>query len=213
MTERPRHGLSRAEAGSAAPRVARRILEKLPPGDSRVSYSQDRLLFHILAQDGLVYLTVATEAFGRRIPFMFLEEVKKRFMESYGAAAKSALAYAYNTEFSRVLHQQMDYFNSNPNVDSLSRVKGEISEVKNVMVENIEKVLDRGEKIELLVDKTDRLQGEASRFRGHARKLKNQMWWKNAKMMALIAMVVSILLYFIIAMACGFDMAKCKHKH
>ena len=32
-----------------------------------------------------------------------------------------------------------------------------MSEVKNIMVDNIEKVLERGEKIELLVDKTDNL--------------------------------------------------------
>lgn len=33
----------------------------------------------------------------------------------------------------------------------------QVDEVKNIMVENIEKVLERGEKIELLVDKTDDL--------------------------------------------------------
>lgn len=33
----------------------------------------------------------------------------------------------------------------------------QVDEVKNIMVENIEKVLERGEKIELLVDKTDNL--------------------------------------------------------
>lgn len=33
----------------------------------------------------------------------------------------------------------------------------QVSEVKNIMVDNIEKVLERGEKIELLVDKTDNL--------------------------------------------------------
>ena len=32
-----------------------------------------------------------------------------------------------------------------------------MDEVKNIMVDNIEKVLERGEKIELLVDKTDNL--------------------------------------------------------
>ena len=51
-----------------------------------------------------------------------------------------ALAYAYNTEFSRVLHQQMEYFSHNPNADTLNRVRGEIAEVRNVMVENIDKV-------------------------------------------------------------------------
>ena len=197
--------------GDDPARVARKILEKLPPGDSRTSYSQERRLYHILAEGGLTYLAVAPEDFGRRVPFMFLEEIKRRFQQSYGEAAKSALAYAYNTEFARVLQQQMDYFASSQGSDALGRVKGEIAEVKNVMVQNIDKVLERGEKIELLVDKTDRLQGEASRFRGQAKKLKNAMWWKNAKMMALIGLVIALVLYFLVALICGASFQKCAH--
>jgi Synaptobrevin len=44
----------------------------------------------------------------------------------------------------------------------LSRCNAQVSEVKNIMVDNIEKVLERGEKIELLVDKTDNLRFQAS---------------------------------------------------
>lgn len=33
----------------------------------------------------------------------------------------------------------------------------QVDEVKNIMVDNIEKVLERGEKIELLVDKSENL--------------------------------------------------------
>jgi hypothetical protein len=36
--------------------------------------------------------------------------------------------------------------------------------VKDVMIENIDRVLERGEKIELLVDKTDRLNQQAFKF-------------------------------------------------
>jgi hypothetical protein len=36
----------------------------------------------------------------------------------------------------------------------------QLDEVKNIMVDNIEKVLERGEKIELLVDKTDNLRDQ-----------------------------------------------------
>merc|ERR1712159_624205 len=77
--------------------------------------------------------------------------------------------------------------------------------------QNIDKVLERGEKIELLVDKTDRLQGEASRFRGQAKKLKNAMWWKNAKMMALTGLVIALVLYFLVALICGASFQKCAH--
>ncbi|GJS68995.1 STRUBBELIG-receptor family 7-like protein isoform X2 [Tanacetum coccineum] len=43
---------------------------------------------------------------------------------------------------------------------SLAKVKAQVSEVKGVMIENIEKVLDRGEKIELLFDKTENLRSQ-----------------------------------------------------
>lgn len=36
----------------------------------------------------------------------------------------------------------------------------QVDEVKNIMSENIEKVLSRGEKLDLLVDKTDNLMFE-----------------------------------------------------
>lgn len=39
----------------------------------------------------------------------------------------------------------------------LGPLLSQVDEVKNIMVDNIEKVLERGEKIELLVDKTDNL--------------------------------------------------------
>jgi len=196
-------GSDKTEAARAAPRVARRIIEKLSVANNRVTYSQESCLYHILVENGIIYLAMADESFGRRIPFAFLEDVKNRFSSQYGATASTALAYAYNTEFSRVLRQQMEYYSTNPNADSINKVKSEIAEVKNVMVENIEKVLDRGEKIELLMDKTDRLQGEASRFRGQARKLKNQMWWNKIRNMMLLALIVFLVIYFILALACG----------
>lgn len=118
------------------------------------------------------------QEFGRRLPYAFLESIKQKFMSTYGSAAQNAIAYEYTTEFSRVLHKEMDYFSNDPNADTITRVKGGIAEVKNVMIENIEKVLERGERIELLVDKTDHLNSEAFMFRQKAKKVKSQMWWK-----------------------------------
>lgn len=44
------------------------------------------------------------------------------------------------------------------------------------MVDNIEKVLERGERLDLLVDKTEVLQAGALGFRREARRLKQTMW-------------------------------------
>lgn len=42
-----------------------------------------------------------------------------------------------------------------------NHMQGDLVEVKHIMIENIDKVLERGEKLDLLVDKTDNLQVSA----------------------------------------------------
>lgn len=53
--------------------VARRILEKLPAeADSRLCFSQDRYIFHILRSDGLTYVCMANDTFGSELSLSFL---------------------------------------------------------------------------------------------------------------------------------------------
>ena len=65
-----------------------------------------------------------------------------------------------------------------------SDVRGKLDDVKDVMVKNIEMVLERGEKLELLVDKTDRLNATAFTFERSSRRLKEQMFWKKVKLVS-----------------------------
>lgn len=45
--------------------VARRILEKLPAEvESRLCFSQDRYIFHILRSDSFIFLCMANDTFG-----------------------------------------------------------------------------------------------------------------------------------------------------
>ena len=67
----------------------------------------------------------------------------------------------------------------------------------------IEQVLDRGEKIELLVDKTDYLQHESFTFKREARRLKSKMYWRNVRMTLLIVFAVLLVIYIIICFTCG----------
>lgn len=63
--------------------------------------------FHYLVENGLVFLCMAEGSFGRRIPFSFLENIRTRWIETYGDRGKTALAYGMNEDFSRVLQKQV----------------------------------------------------------------------------------------------------------
>lgn len=51
------------------------------------------------------------------------------------------------------------------------------------MVDNIEKIMDRGERIALLVDKTATMQDSSFHFKKQSRRLRQALWMKNAKLL------------------------------
>lgn len=51
---------------------------------------------------------------------------------------------------------------------------------------NVDKVLERDQKLSELDDRADALQAGASQFESCAAKLKNKYWWKNCKVGALL---------------------------
>jgi len=67
----------------------------------------------------------------------------------------------------------------------------------------LEKVLERGERMDLLVDKTDNLNQQAFQFKKKSTQLKRAMWWKNTKLMIILVVVCIVILYLIIGFACG----------
>ncbi len=70
-------------------------------------------------------------------------------------------------------------------------------------------MLARGEKIELLVDKTEALNQSAKKFQKASKSLKSAMWWKNVKMWLMIAFVLAIVIFLITGFACGWKFSPC----
>jgi len=82
--------------------------------------------------------------------------------------------------------------------NKVSRLQGQVSEVVDVMQGNITRVMQRGDNLEDLRDKSDELSNSATQFRVHAKGLRNNMWWKECKMRILLAFVIIVVLIIII---------------
>lgn len=66
-----------------------------------------------------------------------------------------------------------------------------------------ENVTARGERLELLVDKTENLRNTSVSFRKTSRNLARAMFWKNIKMYVIFGVIVAFILYAIISLSCG----------
>lgn len=151
---------------------------------------------------GLTFLVIAESSLGRRVPFGYLFEIRKRFFAQYDAASTDFAdmpnygAGAFNAELKTLM---VEYgTTSGGRDDALTNAKREIDDVRGIMTRNIEGLLERGERIDLLVDKTDRLGGSAREFRVRSRGLKRQMWWKNIKLMGLLVLVLVLVILAIV---------------
>ena len=67
------------------------------------------------------------------------------------------------------------------------------------MRDNINKVSERGARLDSLQDKTDNLAVSAQGFRRGANRVRKQMWWKDMKMrMCLIVGIIILLIVIIV---------------
>lgn len=197
------------------PTVTRVLLSKIPPQDGKMTYVYDNYTFHYIVENGICFLCMSDEPNKHRIPYAFLTDIKERFNVTFGSdMPQTAIAFSLNDAFSKVLMERMEFYNSDSadlSVDNIGQVKSQIEQVKGVMVQNIEKVLERGEKIELLVDKTDRLNQQAFKFEASSRNLRRSMWWKKMRCKMFVGVLAVLVIYFAAASACGgVDFHKCR---
>ncbi|KAG1853308.1 synaptobrevin-domain-containing protein [Suillus tomentosus] len=182
------------------------ILSKIPPNNSKLTYVWEQYLFHYISEDGFTFLVMADDSVGRKMPFAFLADLQRKFTElpsSSSAVLSSTPAYGLQGTFSPTIASLMHTYNTAPPTDEVARAQAELNQVKDIMVQNVEQILSRGERIELLIDKTDNMATQATAFRRGARTVRRQMWWKNSKILALSVLVALLLLYIIVAQFCG----------
>ncbi|XP_057321050.1 vesicle-associated membrane protein 2-like [Microplitis mediator] len=80
----------------------------------------------------------------------------------------------------------------------LQQTQAKVNEVVDIMKVNVEKVLERDQKLSELDNRADALQQGAAQFEQQAGKLKRKYWWKNLKMMIIIGIICTIILIIII---------------
>ncbi|KAJ9534732.1 hypothetical protein QJQ45_013096 [Haematococcus lacustris] len=193
--------------------LAIQCLQNLNSPESKFTIACDRHTFNFLIHNGFTYLVVADEAYGRQIPFAFLERVRDEFDEKYADKGRASPAHSLDRAFGPRLKSHMDYCMAHPEeISKVAAVQKRVNEVKDVMVENIEKVLERGERIELLVDKADGLATQAEVFQKKGRQLRNKMWWQYCKMKLLIALIILVLIAVIFVIACFSSGRNCTRK-
>ncbi|XP_028779161.1 vesicle-associated membrane protein 724-like, partial [Neltuma alba] len=143
------------------------------------------------------YCVVAKESVSKQISIAFLERVRADFKKRDGGGkADTAVGKSLNKEFEPVMKEHMKYIiDHTEEIEKLIKVKAQVSEVKSIILENIDKAIDRGENLTILADKTETLKSQAQEFRKQGTQIRRKMWYKNMKIKLV---VLGILLFLVL---------------
>ncbi|CAK92556.1 unnamed protein product (macronuclear) [Paramecium tetraurelia] len=189
---------------------AKTIISKVNQSNAKKSFNYEQYEFHILVEDGFSFLIMAERGLKMRIAFACLEDMKQKFFQMFQPQQRDqAISYGLNSQFSIEQKNKIEYYNS-PQADKLRMVSDNIQQTKEVMMENLDKLLERGEKIDILVEKTNVMVNISTSMKENATTLRRQMWWRNKKMTIILVLVGLLAIYIIMVIACGgFAMHRC----
>ncbi|XP_031496508.1 vesicle-associated membrane protein 724-like [Nymphaea colorata] len=189
------------------PAIASQCLQKIPSSNSKFTFNCDHHTFNFIVEDGYAYCVVAKESAGKQLSIAFLERIKAEFKKRYGGGkADTAIAKSLNKEFGPIMKENMQYvIDHAEEIAKLVKVKGQVSEVKNIMMENIDKVMDRQEKLDVLSEKTENLRSQAQRFQKQGVQIRRKMWFENMKIKLVILGILLLLVLIVWVSVCqGF---------
>lgn len=199
------------------PTVTRAVLKHLSdheashvssPAPVKSVFPYNEYNFFFLHDDGLTYMCMAEDQVHASVAFMMLSDVKAAFLAQYKQQTKTALAYAM-AAFSSTLDTLMKKYDNYKVETPLSQVHQKMERVKMIMIDNVNQLMERGEKIDLLVMRTDKLQQDAMKYEKTAKKLKNVYWWKNMKYWVCLFFLACVLSFVISFLICGIDFSSC----
>jgi len=192
--------------------TSRRLLARLAPEkDTQQSFKVQEYVFNCVKHDDITYLAMTNEEFDRATCFTFLQNIRRRFSPRYGPHAESAISYAFNSEFEPIIKTELERLpGGSGEKDTLVRINSKVKELKGVMADNIGIVLRRGEKVDLLVQKSEVLDVNAGAFKKNATALHRAMYWKNMKTYLTMGGMAAGVMYIFLSSVCGgFSLPYC----
>eukprot|EP01063_Lacrimia_lanifica_P009331 TRINITY_DN1631_c0_g3_i1.p1 TRINITY_DN1631_c0_g3~~TRINITY_DN1631_c0_g3_i1.p1 ORF type:complete len:237 (+),score=109.27 TRINITY_DN1631_c0_g3_i1:62-772(+) len=195
-----------------APDVTRTVLKDVKTHDHKASYAVgDDYLYHYIAHDGVVYSCIADKDLERRVPFLFLDTVKASFAGKYRAQWQSVLESKDMRGYNSELKKEVEKSNRGDG-DTIRKVHQQTDEVQSKLADNLDKVIQRGEKVTDLMDNTNVLDKQAGRFKSKATTLNSRMQSRKIKMIIFVVFLVLLIGWVISVVICGFDYSKCGSK-
>lgn len=188
--------------------------------ENKKTFMSDGVAYHYSVSPGIkaTFVAISDAEFDRDLAFAFLTGVQNRFLRDFNAKdVAAAEPFGMQGAFNGVLEREMrrrnteaaeraadaDVNGGDGNPDRIERLRGEVEQVKGIMVQNIDAIMERGERMELLVDKAENLSNSSISFRQVSTQVRRKAWWQNVRMRIAVGLVSVGIVYLVVSASCG----------
>ena len=127
---------------------------------------------------------------------------------------RTAHAYSLDKNFAPTLRSSMHYHNIHHNElrqdEKVTRLLSQVSNIHDVMGRNLNLMLERGEKFEGILERSENLNADAAVFRKQSRQAKRAMQRKYYFYYVVLAAIIAFFIYLVTAGICGPGLERCR---
>ncbi|TPX50041.1 hypothetical protein SeMB42_g00428 [Synchytrium endobioticum] len=147
------------------------VADRTAPGTRQKIQEQNYLGHVYVRQDGLAGVIVTDAEYPQRVAFSALNKLLDEFSTKFPSEARWGVLNPSNTAtLYPELKQHLDKFQDPQGADPFLKVQKELDETKIILNKTMEQLLQRGEKLDDLVAKSDQLSAQSKMFYKTAKK-------------------------------------------
>mmetsp|Transcript_26780 Transcript_26780/g.50376 ORF Transcript_26780/g.50376 Transcript_26780/m.50376 type:complete len:216 (+) Transcript_26780:85-732(+) len=169
--------------------VSRKVLPMIPRTGAIKSYVYGGHTFNYLLEKDLIFLCIASPTAGTEMVFDFLSDFRRSFQAQTRRGHRE-------DELARMLRDLIARYNKDGG-SKVQQMERDLEDVADIMRDNLGKVIERGERIDSLLDKTAALKSESVSFRTNAKRYNDELWWRDQRgrmLLGIIAMAIIVVI-------------------
>ena len=152
-------------------------------------------------ENGITFLYLCENSFPQEAAIVCLDKTIEEFFKNFSTQTdySNEPQYCLNNQFQRKLFEKMQKYNSNSNIldENINELKENLLSMNKQVIESSELVNERGDQIQLIVNKAEKLSQDSHNFADTTKRVKRLEKWRKIKMYIIIAAVCLGIILFL----------------
>jgi vesicle-associated membrane protein 7 len=185
--------------------ICEKILSKLKEKSlSKMKYNEQMIYY--LDENEKTYIILTDPSYHQNTAISCLESLNKEFGDILDDTDIDNIEeYGLSRQFEEKLKMKYDFYNTNSEIvsENIQNLKIEMMDFKDEVYKVNEEIDERGQKIEVIENKAEKLADDSSNYFNGAKKVKKKeskrKWWYSIA----IIIIILIIVYFVMRIICG----------